>query len=220
MTERIAVGGSAANPPHIGHLVLIEHLLNCGLFDKIIWIPSGIRNKKEELIDPDHRVAMTVLTFPLEQLYRSGPIFLMNFKDVYGRNTPTISWLRRIRNENPRAEISWYTGADSVVPLEKYNGKCEIETEWVEGDSLMKDWHFYVLPRSGYSHPAQASLPPNFRVLEIAGLPDVSSTDIRRRIAAGQPFERLVTPEVAAYIKRFGLYDWKNKKGGWNGSKS
>ena len=208
---RIIVGGSAANPPHVGHKVLIERLLICGLFDKVIWMPSGIRKGKEELIDPNHRVAMTMLTFPSEFLYLHRTTFLINFQDVYGKNTPTINWLRRFSKENPSDLIYWYTGADSVVPQEKFGGRCEIEAEWAEGDSLMKDWDFYILPRQNYLYPLGLVLPPKFKVLEMEQLPDVSSTDIRERIASGQPFETLVTGAVASYIKRFNLYGWKGR---------
>ena len=41
--KRIAIGGSAANPPHTGHLALIEALIHSNLFDVVIWIPSGNR---------------------------------------------------------------------------------------------------------------------------------------------------------------------------------
>ncbi len=44
---RIAIGGSAANPPHWGHLQLLIVLLECGLFDRIIWIISGSRADKD-----------------------------------------------------------------------------------------------------------------------------------------------------------------------------
>ena len=208
---RIIVGGSAANPPHVGHKVLIERLLICGLFDKVIWIPSGIRKGKEELIDPNHRVAMTMLTFPSEFLYLHRTTFLINFQDVYGKNTSTIDWLRRFSKENPSDQIFWYTGADSVVPQERLGGRCEIEAEWAEGDSLMRDWNFYILPRQNDLHLSQFSLPPKFKFLEMEKLPDVSSTDIRERIASGKPFETLVTQAVADYIKRFSLYGWEGR---------
>ena len=40
---RIAIGGSAADPPHKAHLKLIEKMLNCGWFDQVVWIISGSR---------------------------------------------------------------------------------------------------------------------------------------------------------------------------------
>jgi len=210
MKEEIVAGGSGSNPTHLGHKALLECLLNCGKFKKIIWILSGIREDKKNLISPDHRVAMTMLTLPKEWFYGQGPILIVSFRDVYGVNRPTSFWLKEIRKENPNAEISWYTGVDSVVPQDRFEGKCEIERQWINGVQLMKEHRFYILPRGGgrYPHPSQLSLPSQFEIID-EDLPDISSTDIVRKIAKGERFEHLVTPEVAAYIKRHRLYGWK-----------
>jgi len=210
MKERITVGGSATDPPHLGHRALLDCLLRCGKFDKIIWILSGIRKDKKNLISPDHRAAMAMLTFPKEWLYAAEPVFVINFQDLYSANRPTYFWLKKIKEENLNAEVSWYTGVDSVVPQERFDGRCEIERQWFNGARLMKEWRFYILPRSGgkYPHHSQLSLPPQFEVID-EELPDISSTDIARKIARGERFEHLVTPEVAAYIKRHSLYGWK-----------
>jgi nicotinic acid mononucleotide adenylyltransferase len=58
---RIGVGGSAANPPHWGHIELLKKLLDSGKFDKLIWIPSGIRPDKPGAIEAEHRKKMTEL---------------------------------------------------------------------------------------------------------------------------------------------------------------
>ena len=212
MKERIGIGGSAADPPHLGHYSLIECLLRCAKFDRIIWIPSGSRKDKIIITAPDHRVAMTMLTFPKEWLYKADPVFLVNFQDVYGVSRPTFYWLKEIRRQSPNAEISWYTGVDSVAPQERFGGRCEIEATWYNGLKLMEEYHFYILPRGKeYPHPSRLSLPKNFEIID-EEMPEISSRDISWRIARGEAFEDLVTPEVAAYIKRFGLYNWQ--KGG------
>jgi nicotinate-nucleotide adenylyltransferase len=211
---RIGVGGSSANPPHLGHKVLIEKLLLSGVFDRVIWIPSGERIDKESFVDPDHRVFMTNLTFPKEWFIEGRTVFTIKYQDVYEPYSPeqsTIRWLIKIRQDYPEDEIIWFTGADSVMPQEKFGGKCEIEAVWFQGDTLMKNWPFLIIPRKGYIHPAKLSLPKKFKVLDIA-VPEISSTTIRQKINQGNAFEHLVVPEVARYIKRFGLYGWKGDK--------
>jgi len=211
MAQRIAVGGSAANPPHLGHQAVIRALIRSGRFNSIIWIPSGTRRGKEHLVDPNHRVAMTILTFPDNWFFREGPKFIVDFHDVYGANTPACEWIRKIQIANPGAEIVWYTGADSVVPQERFNGKCEIEAAWTEGPSLMRSAKFCILPRAPFcSHPESLGLSSNFEVLN-ARLPGISSSDICRRIKEGERWEHLVTVKVARYIKKFGLYGWTGK---------
>ena len=206
--QRIAVGGSAADPPHLGHLALIKTLINCQLFDAVIWIPSGERPDKKISIEADHRVAMTELTFPTALRIRPGTTLIIKYNDIYQANTPTIEWLEQLQAQFPAAQITWYTGSDSVRPQKKYAGRYEIEAAWDRGAELVTKWNFLIIPRRGYALPA--SLPANFQVLNIGnGLPNISSSKIRQLIGEKKPFEHLVTAEVAEYIKRFDLYQGK-----------
>ena len=202
---RIGIGGSAANPPQVGHRHLVEGLLNSGKFDEVYWIPSGVRPGKEGFVEPDHRVAMTQLTFPTEWLWKGETKFNIKFNDVYGGNTPTIEVIEQFQKEHPDAEITWFTGVDSVVPQEKYGGKCEIQAVWVRGEELYAKFSFLVLPRPGFSDPKIIDLPDNFEVFDEPQL-NVSSSDIRRRIKDGESIEGLVTHEVEEYIRRNNLY--------------
>jgi nicotinate-nucleotide adenylyltransferase len=43
------------------------------------------------------------------------------------------------------------------------------------------------------------------RLIEMPAV-DISSSEIRRRVAAGEPVEQFVPPAVAAYITQQGLY--------------
>lgn len=214
--RRIAIGGSAANPPHLGHLKLLEHLVQSEMFQKIIWLPSGTRKEKPDFVATEHRANMTTLTFA--QLDRNGSqtgIDIM-FTDIYGKNHPTIWWLEKIQSENPDAEVAWYTGVDSVVPEERYSGKCEIEACWFRGAELMWNWNFLIIPRGGFPDPRILNFPKHFEILDVYDLPDIRSSDIRNRIVSGAPFEHLVVPAVAEYIKENGLYVYKQlkKRGG------
>lgn len=202
---RIGIGGSAANPPHLGHKYMVEGLLDSGRFDEIYWIPSGVRPDKEGFVTPDHRVAMTLLTFPTKWLWQGETKFNIKFNDVYGENTPTIEVIENFQRENPDAEITWFTGVDSVEPQEKFGGKCEIQVVWIRGEELYEKSSFLVLPRPGFADPKILKLPVNFEVLDIPQL-DITSTEIREKIQNGESIEGLVTKEVEEYIRRNNLY--------------
>lgn len=202
---RIGIGGSAANPPHLGHRELIEGLMQSNRFDQIYWIPSGIRQGKEGFVSPDHRVAMTILTFPIEWFWKGKTNFVIKFDDVYGGNTPTIEVLENYIKEYPEAEIVWFTGVDSVVPQEQYGGKCEMQAVWVRGEELYRNYKFLVLARPGFANPKMLNLPVNFEIMDRTQV-DITSTEIRRRVGEGESIEGLVTREVMEYIKRNRLY--------------
>lgn len=207
----IAVGGSAANPPHLGHLALIQAMLQSKKFSKVMWIPSGIRPDKPDFIDPQHRLAMTELTLQSIKDKR----FILNPSDVYGKNMPTIKWMEILKEQNPQAEIVWYTGIDSVVPQKKLGGLCEIEARWLHGEKLIKEYKFLIIPRAGYPHPSTFEIPlENYEILDVE-LPDIASSEIRKLVQGGNSdFEKLVTSEVAYYIKANKLYGWKGEKDG------
>ena len=204
----IAIGGSAANPATVGHYYLIKWLLDSGKFSSVIWILSGDRSDKNNLIDPDHRLALTLLTFPQEWFLRTSVRFIISFEDVYGENTPTINWLEKVQKIYPGQKLVWYTGADSVAPKPEYKNLSEIEARWVRGKELVEYWNFLIFPRQGYPNPKTFSLPKNFEIAD-ANLPEVSSSEVRRRILSGEPFENLLSPNAVQYIKQNGLYGYK-----------
>ncbi|MFZ2193313.1 MAG: nicotinate-nicotinamide nucleotide adenylyltransferase [Candidatus Moraniibacteriota bacterium] len=205
----IGIGGSAANPPHIGHKTLLECLVRSGRFQRIIWLPSGIREDKVDFVASEHRVSMTKMTFAAIDRMSSQTKVEILFDDVYGENHPTIWWLEKIQRENSNDEVVWYTGADSVTPEKKYNGKCEIEETWVQGRDLMENWKFLIISRKGFPNPKMLKLPKQFEIFD-NDLSDIRSSDIRKRIANGLPFEHLVVPDVAQYIKENHLYGYKD----------
>ena len=201
----ILAGGSAANPFTLGHYILLNGLRNAKRADQIIWIPTGERNDKK-LITSQHRETMTKLGIPNEWTLTS-PQITIDFSDVHSDNTPTFLWLRKLQFQYPGAEIRWFTGVDSVAPRREYDGKCEIEARWIQGEELMKQ-PFLILPREGYPHPGSLLLPENFQVLDIQPS-DISSTMVRELIKNGEPFEHLVPEKIAQYIKEHKLYGYQ-----------
>jgi nicotinate-nucleotide adenylyltransferase len=196
---RIGIGGSAANPPHLGHKYLIEALIKSKRFDRIFWIPSGERPDKKGFVSAEHRVAMTKMTFPKEWPFE------IIYDDVYGRNTPTIEVFEKYMKKYPDADIVWFTGVDSVVPLEKFGGKCEMQVVWIRGEELYNNFRFVILSRPGFANPKSLDLPSNFEIMDVPQL-DITSTEIKRRIQNNESIDDLVTDEVAKYIEKNNLY--------------
>ncbi|HEY4489941.1 MAG TPA: hypothetical protein VJC12_01645 [Candidatus Paceibacterota bacterium] len=201
----IAIGGSAANPAILAHRELIGWLLNSGKFSKVIWIISGQRNDKKNLIDPEHRLIITLLTIPTEWFLKKDVDFTISFEDLYKQNTPTIEWLERYKGIYPDNEVIWFTGADSIVKREEFSGLNEIQARWVRGEELFKKWKFLIFPREGYKDPSELMLPENFEIAQVK-LKGASSSEVRNRIANGEPFEKFMAKEATEYIKLKKLY--------------
>lgn len=205
MSLRIALGGSACNPPHIGHLAMVRVVRAMRAFDLVRWDVCGARVEKPDMASAHHRVAMTERLFATDDCVVYGG-------NAYGSLVPTIRLLEGAARDHAGAEVVWCVGVDLLVPQERFDGRSEVAASWVDGERLLREWPCLVLPRRGYPHPSDIALPFRAAVLD-AELPNVSSTDIRMRIAARAPFERLVTPAVADYIKEYGLYGWRGSRG-------
>ena len=185
---RIAIGGSAANPPHLGHLMLLNYMMTCNKFDVIVWIPSGShRDDKHTEIDADHRIAMTELLIPKEWRLRT-PRLVIHYSAVYEEHDiPSFDILEMWKQKHgEECSLTWYTGTDSDV------------SKWHKGQDIIEKHNVMYIPRKGYC---------SYTELDIAAeLPNISSNDIRLRISENRPFEHLVTPEVAEYIHKNKLY--------------
>ncbi len=207
----IAVAGSAANPVTRAHRDLGELLTHSGHFDRVLWLPSGLRPDKPNLIDSAHRVRMTELVFDDEWKTKQPTPFQIDLREAFRNSIPTIYLLEELQKEYPDHELVFATGVDVLVPRGHLGGKPEVYT-WDEGERLMRDWTFAVLPRDGYADPAllqrEGKIPSHFIILDPTpkATSAISSTEIRKRIDEGLSIDHLVHPPVAKYIREHNLY--------------
>ena len=101
----------------------------------------------------------------------------------------TIDMLRARRLDDPVLVI----GSDQLADL----------PNWKEPEAVLELARLAVAVRPGFAWYDAAGRALKF--FEIEPTP-VSSTEIRRRVAAGEPIDGLVPPAVAAEIERLGLY--------------
>ena len=110
----------------------------------------------------------------------------------------TIDTVRNVRARmNISAENCWLIiGADPLLELES----------WKDPDALFRDCRLAVLPRPGWD-PSLA--PKRFltraRLLDTPEI-DISASDIRKKIAAGEPIDLFVPKAVETYIHTHKLY--------------
>ncbi len=107
----------------------------------------------------------------------------------------TIETVRRLQADSPDKKISWYflIGADLAAEL----------SAWREIDALRRLVQFAVVPRPQVS-PAHG-IPPDVKRIQVE-TPDLSASEIRRRVREGKPIEGLVPEPVRQYIQEHHLY--------------
>lgn len=202
---RIGIGGSAADPPHLGHKAMLEAVLASGQFDLFIWFPSGFRDEKPNLTLAGHRAAMAGLLIPKQWVYRKHPQLKVDYRSVYGPDIPAYRLLETIRCEYKNARVSFVTGSDAVTPLP--DGSLPI-SRWIKWDTALAQEEFFILPRTGFANPDTVLLPENCSWINYQGqIPDFQSRVIRSQISADNSLWKSAVPyAVKQYILNHRLY--------------
>lgn len=185
--DRIGVFGGSFDPVHVGHLVLAVNALRVFRLDRVLMVVAGEPWQKvgERNITPASvrlaAVEAAVRDVPgLEasdiEVTRSGPSY-------------TVDTLRLLHDQQPSAELFLILGADAAARLDT----------WREPDAVAELAELIVANRPG-SPRASLGPPWNVHALEIPPL-EVSSSDLRHRLAVGLPVDFLVPKEALAFFR-------------------
>lgn len=197
--RRIGLYGGSFDPVHQAHRVLADTAFAQLALDELRWIPAGQPWQKTRRLAPaEHRAEMVALAisdnpaFVLEkcEVERPGPSYTLDtVKALQQRQTDPAQWFLII-------------GQDQLAGFCTWHG-------WLE---LLQRVTLAVAGRAGVPVQAPAELLDTGHRVVALDMPSmaVSSTELRHRLAAGEPAvslaPRMVAPAVARYIDRHGLY--------------
>lgn len=201
--RRIALCGGTFDPFHRGHLDPLLEVRDLFGWSELVFVPAYKQPFKteRETSSPFDRFAMAVLATEDEAAMRVSALELER-----GAISYTVDTLEALHRDDPAASLEWIIGDDNTALL----------AEWRSPERLFELANFVVLRRGGNGEvPAKLA----GRVSSVADRPrsgaivlasnrivPVSSTEIRRRVRAGESIEGLVDPRVARYIERNRLY--------------
>lgn len=196
--------GGSFDPIHMAHLMIAEACLDLAKLDHVRFVVAASPpHKQDRVLAPEkHRLAMARLAI------EGNPRLLVDDREMR-RSGPswTIDTIREVLAENQGTErIAWIIGADSLPEL----------TLWRDIEELLELVDFVTAVRPGTDvQAALESLRPKLGGERVKRLADgvilmprmeISSTDIRARVAAGRSIRYLVPDAVADYIADHGLY--------------
>lgn len=183
---KVALFGGVFNPPHVGHALIAQQVLDFAGVDELWFLPNyGQQPPKAGVASVEDRLAMVKLL--------EIPKTLVSTLEIDNKlDGNTINLLPHLPKEH---EYIFLIGSDQLPTFES----------WGSWEELLKAIRFLVFPRLG--HPA-SPLHENMSVLEHELLitTDISSTKIRERVARGLSVEEFVSKKVAEYIAARGLY--------------
>jgi len=191
---RIGLFGGTFDPIHVGHLIVAEEAREQLDLEKMIFIPSGVSPHKHhrKISDPSLRLEMTRLAIQGNEHFELSDFEIGHQAASF--TVETVYHFRRTLGEE--AELFLIVGADSIL---------EIST-WKEPQKLLSQCEPVVAVRPGFDlDKLEPELLERVRILE-GVLVDVSSTDIRKRVAAGRSLKYLVPASVASFILEHKLY--------------
>jgi nicotinate-nucleotide adenylyltransferase len=196
---RVGILGGTFNPPHVGHLVCAQEA-HAGLgLDLVLFAP--VREPPHKAIEADpgceHRVRLCELAVADDERFgvtrvdadRPGPSW-------------TVDTLRRLHAEAPEHDLTFIVGGDMAYSL----------PTWREPEAVLELAEFGVAEREGVGRAdiaeALSALPGAPERVHFFEMPriDVSSSYIRREVAAGRPVRYLVPDPVADYMRSHDLY--------------
>lgn len=202
-TRHIGLIGGTFDPIHYGHLVIAEEARTTLNLNEMIFIPAGQPPHKssQQRTPAHHRLAMVQLAiannphFSISRVEvdRQGPSYLVD----------TLRILQRHLGE--QATLSFVIGWDSLADFHT----------WYDPDGILKQLtHLVAVQRPGYvdndryNKQLETRLPGLSQRLCVISAPqlEISSTDLRQRVAQGRPITYQTPDAVKRYITEHNLY--------------
>ena len=198
--RRIGILGGTFDPPHLGHLWLATLATEALQLDRVLFMPAAQppHKRRQEISGATDRLLMTRLAIADNRDFELSAIEMERPGPSY-----TVDSVEELQRQiGARTSLYLVMAADSL---------SQIET-WREPDRLLSLVEWVVGPRPGVELPQRATLDRRFgeaakRIHLLSGPSlDVSSSEIRARVAAGHTIRYLVPRAVEELIVERGLY--------------
>jgi nicotinate-nucleotide adenylyltransferase len=212
MAKRLGIYGGTFDPIHLAHLRSVQEASeNLGL-NQVWYMPCHTPpHGKKVVASAADRLQMVRLAVA------DRPGFVASDLEISrGGHSRTVDTLEQLKKQDPERELFFFIGVDAFFWLHT----------WYEPRRIMELTNMVVMdrpynPARNFLEYLQAEVDPAFEQAEEgwARLPggcgaknvtttllDISSTDIKRRVAAGESITYLVPPAVEDYIRSMNLY--------------
>lgn len=193
-SKRIGLFGGTFDPPHIAHILCATSALDEANLDRVVLTVAGDPYQKDAVASAEARYEMTCLAA------EANPELEVSRLEIdRGGPTYTIDTVDEFKKLHGDAKLFLIGGSDSLAGIHS----------WRDWERLLSEVGFVVIPRNSASvKEALEALGSDPEVVIVGGVPqlDISSTDMRARIAEGLPVGHLMPSKVVKYVKGNGLY--------------
>ena len=204
--RKIALFGGTFDPIHLGHTIVGAEACRHIAAEKVIYVPakrSPLKHFLPQASDAD-RLQMIALAIKGENCFEVSDYELKKTAPSY-----TLLTVRHFQAEfGSETSVYWLLGADSVDDWPHWYGitelidQCNLSAMYRAGCNVPDFSKFEAVWGRKRVEKLQRNIIPT-------SLVDISSTEIRNRLAAGGDVTDMLHPAVADYIFKYGLYQIK-----------
>ena len=174
----IGILGGTFNPPHNGHVALAKAALSQLPIDRLLVLVAERPGHRDVVADAETRLKLARAAFPDAEVELDPHPF-------------TVDAVR----DGRFGDAVFIVGADQAAAFDR----------WKEPEEVLRHVKLGVGTRSGYPEPQLDRY--GDRVLSFPLVsPPISSSEVRSRVARGEPIDELVPAPVAEMIEELGLY--------------
>lgn len=191
MGMKAGIFSGSFNPIHNGHIAIARYMVEKEPLDEVWFIasPQNPLKSHDTLLDDATREHLVQLAIQDDPRLRYCDIEMHLPRPSY-----TIATLEALSEKYPDIDFSLLIGSDNWAIFDR----------WKSPEKIIARYPIYIYPRPGFEVNA-STLPPNVHLTQ-APMMEISSTEIRARIADGRRIEGLLPYPVEKYIKEHNLY--------------
>ncbi len=212
MAKRLGIYGGSFDPIHLAHLRSVQEASENLELAEVWYMPCNYPPHGKKVIAPAaDRLEMVRLAVADRPGFKASDLEIKR-----GGHSRTVDTLEQLKQEDPGRELFFFIGVDAFFWLHT----------WYEPRRIMELTNMVVMdrpynPARNLEEYLKAEVDPTFAQaadgwVRLPGgcgaknvtttLLDISSTDIKRRVAAGESITYLVPPAVEDYIRSMNLY--------------
>ena len=203
---KTGIYGGTFNPPHLGHITAARAVFELLKLDKLLLIPAGDPPHKQLPAGaPSKEQRLQLARYAADALGLGDRVEVLDLELRRTGKSYTAETLEELYRQYPGSEFWLLMGTDMFLTLQAWHepetvlsmagiaafGRTETDTE--ELFSVQRSYLYKTYPQA------------RIFTLTIPGVIDVSSTELRDRLAKGEGVN-LLPPAVYGYILREGLY--------------
>lgn len=186
--------GGSFDPVHFGHLIAAQDAYEQVGLDHLVFVPAARTPLKSgpPRASADHRLAMIQ-----EAVEGDRRFAVADFELRKGGVSYTVESARHFRGVYPSDQLFWIIGSDQLPAMHL----------WKDINELAELVEFILLERPGFPQGEVDNRQPGLRIHRCTSrLVELSSTEIRNRVARGLPLNYMVPSKAVVYIEEHNLY--------------